>query len=227
MGWSGQLWETLMFLCAFIAFCDISPPGGRKATDREQKNISRPLDVPARCGTGGAGVSRLRLSEQKRASDGHPLAFQHPSYLVRDFGIHRLGLLDERAVVSDFSNQPHGVAGLHDIDDVPLSRQQTGHVRRPVDRKHVNIGIALGSRAAIAATGLLLGAMLYSTATRQILPRVRFTLLLMADAPPPRGCSAGFMASARKPPRRHGRFGDLSSPRDFGWPFITSRMYIQ
>lgn len=50
--------------------------------------------------------------------------------------------------------------------------------------KHVNIGIALGSRAAITASGLMLGAMLYSTGMRQVWPRVRFTLLLMA------GCAA-------------------------------------
>jgi hypothetical protein len=50
--------------------------------------------------------------------------------------------------------------------------------------KHVNIGVTLGSRAAIAATGLLLGAMLLSPATREVWPRVRFTLLLTA------GCAA-------------------------------------
>jgi predicted acyltransferase len=49
----------------------------------------------------------------------------------------------------------------------------------------VNIGVALGSRAAIACAGLLLGALLASPEKRSVGARVRFTLLLAA------GCAAG------------------------------------
>jgi predicted acyltransferase len=50
--------------------------------------------------------------------------------------------------------------------------------------KHINIGVALGSRAAIAGTGLLLGAMLSSPGGNTAGSRARFTLLLTA------GCAA-------------------------------------
>jgi heparan-alpha-glucosaminide N-acetyltransferase len=184
MGWSGPLWSTLMFVCAIFAFSVISPAGGSEAP-AGRKKIFRLVSLALRT----AGLTGLvLLAFAFRNKNGHPMITLSPFYIHHIwYGI--LGYIGWAYLMSAivfliFRTNLTALLGCTVLMMCLYPANKLGMFDGLWIAKHVNIGVALGSRAAIAATGLLLGAMLLSPATRDVRPRVRFTLLLTA------GCAA-------------------------------------
>ena len=184
MGWSGPLWSTLMFLCAIFGFCSISP-SGRSAPSDQRKKTFRVISMILRL-AGFAGLAYLAFAFRNK--NGHPMITLSPFYIHHIwYGI--LGYIGWAYLMSAvvfliFRTNLTAILGCTVLMMCLYPANKLGMFDGLWIAKHVNIGIALGSRAAIAATGLLLGTMLLSTGAGEIWPRVRFALLLTA------GCAA-------------------------------------
>jgi heparan-alpha-glucosaminide N-acetyltransferase len=77
MGWSGRLWETLMYLFVMLAFCDISPAGKSPAPDQRKKMFSI-ISMSLRV----AGFAALVfLAFAFRNKNGHPMITLSPFYI--------------------------------------------------------------------------------------------------------------------------------------------------
>jgi predicted acyltransferase len=180
MGWSGPLWSTLMFLCAIFAFCVISPMAGSGALARRKKKfgtISQGLRL--------AGLMGLvYLAFAFRNKNGQPMISLSPFYIHHIwYGI--LGYIGWAYLMSAvafliFRTNLTALLGCTVLMMCLYPANKLGMFNGLWIARHVNIGVALGSRAAIAAAGLMLGARLLSAAPRDFWPRVRFTLLLTA-----------------------------------------------
>jgi heparan-alpha-glucosaminide N-acetyltransferase len=179
MGWSGDWWSTLMFLCAICAFCVITP------AKEQRKKLFRIISLALRL-TGFAGL--IFLAFAFRNKNGHPMITLWPFYIHHIwYGI--LGYIGWAYLMSAlvfliFRTNLTALLGCAVLMMCLYPANKLGLFNGLWIATHVNIGIALGSRAAITATGLLLGTMLLSSPARAIWPRVRFTLLLTA------GCAA-------------------------------------
>jgi len=184
MGWSGRLWTTLLYVSAILAFCVISP-GGKAGASAKNAKVFRGVSLVLRC-IGLAALVFLLFSF--RNGKGNPIIRLSP------FNIHHiwygiLGYIGWAYLVSAvvflvFRTNLTAILGCTVLMMCLYPANKLGMFDGLWVAKHVNIGIALGSRAAIAATGLLLGAMLMSPSMRAVGARARFTLLLTA------GCAA-------------------------------------
>jgi heparan-alpha-glucosaminide N-acetyltransferase len=183
MGWSGPLWCVLMYLSAMLAFCAIAP-GGKEAPAKRAKAF-RAVSLGLRC----AGLAALVfLAIVFRNKNGNPMVRFSP------FSIHHiwygiLGYIGWAYLVSAivflvFRTNLTALLGCAVLMMCLYPANKLGTFDGLWIAKHVNIGVALGSRAAITAAGLLLGAMLASPEKRSVTGRARFTLLLTA------GCAA-------------------------------------
>lgn len=176
IGWSGPLWSTLMFVAAIFAFGVLSTAN---------KKTGHVLSLTLRM-TGLAGLVFLAFAFRNK--NGHPMITLSPFFIHHIwYGI--LGYIGWAYLVSSiiflvFGSNVTAILGCLVLMMCLYPANKLGLFDSWWIAKHVNIGIALGSRAAIAAAGLLLGAMLLSSTARETWPRVRFTLLLVA------GCAA-------------------------------------
>jgi predicted acyltransferase len=184
MGWSGWLWCVLMYLAAILAFCAISPGGKSDASAKSFKTF-RFLSIVLRC----LGLATLIfLAFAFRNKNGNPMVRLSP------FNIHHiwygiLGYIGWAYLVSGivfliFRTNLTAILGCCVLMMCLYPANKQGMFEGLWIAKHVNIGIALGSRAAITGLGLLLGAMLISPASKSVAARARFTLLLTG------GCAA-------------------------------------
>ena len=184
MGWSGWLWCVLMYLAAIFAFCVIAPAGKSEAAAKSAKGF-RILSIVLRC----VGlVALIFLAFAFRNKNGNPMVRLSP------FNVHHiwygiLGYIGWAYMVGGivflvFRTNLTGILGCCVLMMCLYPANKQGMFDGLWVAKHVNIGIALGSHAAITGLGLLLGAMLLSPATKSVGARARFTLLLAA------GCAA-------------------------------------
>jgi heparan-alpha-glucosaminide N-acetyltransferase len=180
MGWSGWLWCVLMYVAAIFAFSVISPGGKPDAAGKSAKTI-RVVSIVLRC----LGLATLVfLAFAFRNKNGNPMIRLSP------FNIHHiwygiLGYIGWAYLVSGivfllFRTNLTAILGCCVLMMCLYPANKQAMFEGLWIAKHVNIGVALGSRAAITGLGLLLGAMLLSPATKSVGSRVRFTLLLTA-----------------------------------------------
>jgi heparan-alpha-glucosaminide N-acetyltransferase len=181
MGWSGPLWETLMFLSVVFAFCVISPPRAFERHSGAFRALAMALRVVG-------FASLIFLVAAFRNKNGHPMMTLSPFYIHHIwYGI--LGYIGWAYLLCAivfliFRTNLTAILGCAVLMMCLYPANKLGLFDGLWIAKHVNIGVAFGSRAAITAIGLLLGAMLYSTSAGAVAARVRFTLLLTA------GCAA-------------------------------------
>jgi predicted acyltransferase len=180
MGWSGDLWETLMFLCAMLAFCSISPPGKLKQSTARKKIFDWTSLVLRALGFAGLLILALVF----RNKFNRPLLTLSPFYLHHIwYGI--LGyiawayLLGATAFLI-FRTNLTALLGCAVLMMCLYPANRLGMFDNYWIGQQVNVGVAFGSRAAITALGVILGAKLLSSGPRAIGERVRFTLLLIA-----------------------------------------------
>lgn len=184
MGWSGRLWTTLLYVAAILAFCAISPRGKADAAAKRAK-MFRIASLALR----SLGLAALVfLAFAFRNKNGNPIIRLSP------FSIHHiwygiLGYIGWAYLVSAvvfliFRTNLTALLGCAVLMMCLYPANKLGMFNGLWVAKHVNIGVALGSRAAITATGLLLGAMLASPGNKSAGARARFALLLTA------GCAA-------------------------------------
>jgi heparan-alpha-glucosaminide N-acetyltransferase len=161
-----------------VAFCDISP-GGESGTEAK-----RAVTITLRC----IGLAALVfLAFTFRSAKGNPMIRLSP------FSIHHiwygiLGYIGWAYLMSSvayliFRNNLTALLGCAVLMMCLYPANKLGLFNGWWIAKHVNIGVALGSRAAITALGLMMGVMLQSSAG-SVGARTRFTLLLAA------GCTA-------------------------------------
>ncbi len=171
MGWSGPLWSILMFVAALMAFCDISPP-------RANKRVAATVIRVA----GWVGLIVLALVFRNK--NGRPMLTLWPFYIHHIwYGI--LGYIGWAYLVSSvvflsFRRNLTAMLGCVALMMCLYPASKNGLFDGWWIAKHVNIGIALGSRAAITGVGLLLGVVLRETAPSEISRRTRFAALLAA-----------------------------------------------
>jgi len=177
MGWSGPLWETLMFLSVIFAFCVVSPA---RPSDKS-KNAWRIVTLILRT-AGFVGITFLAFAY--RNANGRPMITLSPFYIHHIwYGI--LGYIGWAYLLGGivfllFRTNLTAILGCAVLMMCLYPANKLGMFDGLWIAKHVNIGVAFGSRAAITATGLLLGAMLYGTPPTAVKARVRFVLLLTA-----------------------------------------------
>lgn len=184
MGWSGWLWCVLMYLSAILAFCVISPRGKADASAKPGKTFQF-VSLALRC-VGFAAL--IFLAFAFRNKNGNPMVRLSP------FNIHHiwygiLGYIGWAYLVSGivyliFRTNLTALLGCAVLMMCLYPANKLGAFDGLWIAKHVNIGVALGSRAAITALGLMLGAMLTAPEKRSVAGRIRFTLFLTA------GCAA-------------------------------------
>ncbi len=180
MGWSGPLWCTLTYLFAFIAFCDLSSPGGNDGPVKQNKTL-RAVATGLRV-AGWIGLIWLALVFRNK--NDRPLLTLWPFYIHHIwYGI--LGYIGWAYLCSAIlfllcRNNLTRILGCAVLLMCLYPASKTGLFDGLWLAKHVNIGIALGSRAFITAMGLLLGTMLRSTPAQAVGRRAGFALVLAA-----------------------------------------------
>ncbi len=180
MGWSGSLWCTFVYLCALAAFCDFSPPRPLGA-DEERRNTRRKVAQVVRS-VGWLGLIFLALAFRNK--NGRPLLVLWPFYVHHIwYGI--LGYIGWAYLVSSILFLTCGKSLNRILACAVLlmclyPASKTGMFDGWWIAQHVNIGVALGSRAFITAAGLFLGTLLRSSAPADTQRRVSFALLLTA-----------------------------------------------
>jgi heparan-alpha-glucosaminide N-acetyltransferase len=179
MGWSAALWSTLMFLCAILASCAISPRSALRndATLRTWRYVSRVLRVG-----GFVGLASLALAF--RGENGRRIiAFSPFSIHTEWYGI--LGLIGWAYLVSSilyliFRGNRLALLGCVVLLMCLYPAARNGAFDAFWLAQYVGIGETLGSQASITTSGMLLASILNSVDTTAARARIRFTLLFVA-----------------------------------------------
>ncbi len=184
MGWSGELWCTLMYLSAIFAFCTIAPRG--KTAPGERAKVFRIVSLALQV----LGIASLVwLAFAFRNKSGQAIISLSPFSIHREwYGI--LGLIGWSYLVGAlvflvFRGNRTALLGCFALLLCLY----------PADRKHVfdnfwltnyvGIGEMLGAHPSITVAGLLLASILIAPEMASIGSKARFTLLFIA------GCAAG------------------------------------
>ena len=185
LGWPGELWCTLMYLAAIFAFCSIAPRNSTVTAAKSKWNSWKICSLGLRV----AGLAALVwLAFAFRGDKGQRIITLAPFHLDTDwYGI--LGLIGWAYLVAAivylvFRGQRTALLGCMVLLMCLFA----------ADRKHlfdnfwlnniVGIGETLGSQAAIAVGGLLLGSILVATDLTALKSRASFTFWFAA------GCAA-------------------------------------
>jgi predicted acyltransferase len=179
LGWSGDLWSTLMYLSAILAFCSLGAPRGSNSDEAKNRNI-RYTTFALRT---AAAAGLVYLAFSFRGSDGHSIVSLSPfSIHTSWYGI--LGLIGWAYLVAALVFLLFGVNRTALLACAALLM-----CLYPADKKgafdhfwlnhYVGIGGTLGSQAAITVAGLLLGSILVTPETATAGARTRFTLLFI------------------------------------------------
>jgi heparan-alpha-glucosaminide N-acetyltransferase len=184
MGWSGELWCTLMYISAILAFCVIEPgkPGSVDLA-RRFRYVTLGLRVLGI-------VSLIWLALAFRGKNGQQIISLSPFSIHREwYGI--LGLIGWSYLVGSVVFLVFRGNRTALLACVALLL-----CLYPADRKHafdnfwltnyIGIGEMLGAHPSITVAGLLLGSILIAPDTTTVASRVRFALLF----------AAGFAAAA-------------------------------
>jgi predicted acyltransferase len=174
-GLSPDLWAVLMFLCAILAFCSISPPA-RTEPSAETKSRWRWITRGLRC-AGWAGMLALafmfRGDKGQRIITLSPLAV-HTSW----FGI--LGLIAWAYLVGSivylaFRGSATALLGCMALLLALYPADKTGAFDGLWLSRHVGIGEMLGAHPSITVAGLLLASILPPMGKPDLSARLRFT----------------------------------------------------
>jgi predicted acyltransferase len=178
MGWSATLWVVLMYSCAILAFCSVSPrrkSGTAVATPTRWLTLSR-INLILRL-VGFAGL--IALAFAFRGRNDHRIIRLSPSFSINHDWYGILGLIGWAYLVAS-------------IVFLVFRTSQTGLLMCmvllmclfPADRKGlfegfnlVSVGETLGSQASITVGGVLLASILL--VPWSVWERLRFTLLFI------------------------------------------------
>jgi len=182
LGWSGDWWCVLMYLSAIAAFCSISPrPSALESRWNAWKTVSFCLRL--------AGVAALIwLAFAFRGAKGQRIITLAPFSLDTDwYGI--LGLIGWAYLVTVivflvFRGNRTAILGCMALLMCLFTADKQGAFEGFWLSKIVGIGEALGSQAAIAVGGLLLGSIIVAPDMTTLKARTRFTFWFVS------GCAA-------------------------------------
>jgi predicted acyltransferase len=183
MGWSPALWSVLMFLSAILAFSAIAPPAGPDS--RSVPGAQRAWTAVRMLGW----AALVGLAFAYRGADGHriitlsPFSVHHEWYGI--LGLIGWAYLVAAVVFLVFRGRRTALLGCAVLLMCLYPADRTGAFDDFWLSRHVSIGEALGSQAAITVAGLLLASVLVAPDTTTVRARVIFTLLFIA------GCAAG------------------------------------
>ena len=182
LGWSGDWWCTLMYLSAIAAFCSISPP---LSTRTPPGRTWRIVNLAVRC-LGFVGLVWLALDF--RGPDGRRIVSFAPfSIHTSWYGI--LGLIGWAYLVVSivflvFGQNRTALLACMGLLMCLFAAARAGLFEGFWLNRIVGIGGTLGSQAAIACGGLLLGSMVVSPDFSSLRARTKFTFWFAA------GCAA-------------------------------------
>jgi len=174
-GLSPDLWAVLMFCCAILAFCSISPPARTELspeTKRRWQGISRVIRL-----TGLAGL--LALAFMFRGDKGQRIINLSPFVIHTSwFGI--LGLIGWAYLVGSiiylaFRANVAALLGCMVLLLALYPADRTGAFDGFWLGRYVGIGETLGAQPSITVAGLLLASILPPSGTLGLTGRLRFT----------------------------------------------------
>ncbi len=182
MGWSGDWWCLLMYVSAIVAFCSISPPiSASEKLQRVWKQINRVVKWMGL-------LMLIWLALAFRGQKGQRIIQLSPFSLDTEwYGI--LGLIAWAYLVASmvfliFRQNRTAILGCMVLLMCLFVADRSGAFEGFWLNRIVGIGETLGSLAAIAAGGVLLGTTLTSPESSELRTRPRFTFLFAA------GCAA-------------------------------------
>jgi len=171
LGWSGNLWCVLMYLCAIAAFCSIST----RPRSIESARAIRTFNLCVRL-LGLAGLVWLAFAF--RGAQGQRIITLSPFSVATEwYGI--LGLIGWAYLVTSivflvFGRSRAAVLGCMVLLMCLFAADKAGAFEWFWLRRIVGIGETLGSLPAISTGGLLLGLMVAATQTAALRARTRF-----------------------------------------------------
>ena len=188
LGWSGNWWCVLMYLSAIAAFCSISP---------QLRTASKwnPWKTAGACARLVGLAALVWLAFAFRGANGQHIITLVPFSLNTEwYGI--LGLIGWAYVVASFvflvfRTNRTAILGCMVLLMCLFAADKTGAFDGFWLSKIVGIGATLGSLAAIAVAGLLLGSMLSTTEMTALRGRTQFTLWFVA------GCASAALLMTR------------------------------
>ena len=180
LGWSGDLWSTLMFLSAILAFCTLSS-GAKPGVTTQRGSAARKVSMILRV----AGlIGLVYLAFAFRGGDGHRIMSLAPFSIHTEwYGI--LGLIGWAYLAGSivflvFQNNRTALLGCVVLLMCLYPADRKGAFDGFWLARYVGIGETLGSQAAITVAGILLATILITPDTRTVWLRTRFALLFTA-----------------------------------------------
>jgi heparan-alpha-glucosaminide N-acetyltransferase len=174
-GWPPEMWPTLMFLCAILAFCSFVPPR------TEHKQLWRWASLAVRA-VAFAGL--LCLAIVFRGGHGERILTFSPFVLRTDwYGI--LGLIGWAYLVGAivylvFRAHTTALLGCTAMLLCVFAADRTGMFQGFWLSRYVGIDSTLGSQPSITVAGILLASILAPAGQMTLAGRVRFVLLFVA-----------------------------------------------
>ena len=195
LGWSGELWCTLMYLAVILAFCSVSPPrqksGGTSSTSRHSdptKTNEATWKRASLCLRVLGLAAMVWLAFAFRGGNGERIITLSPWQLDTSwYGI--LGLIGWAYLVTAlvylaFRGHRTAILGCMVLLMCLFAANRKGAFDDFWLSRIVDIGGTLGSQAAISVGGLLLGSILLAGEPFALRVRAKFTFWFAA------GCAA-------------------------------------
>ncbi len=196
LGWPGELWCTLMYLAAIMAFCSISPPSAApKSAAKAATSDGNRWKLVSRCLRVAGLAGMVWLAFAFRGSNGERIVTLSPWQLDTSwYGI--LGLIGWAYLVAAivylvFRGHRTAILGSMVLLMCLFAANRKGAFDGFWLSRIVDIGGALGSQAAISVGGLLLGSILLAGELTPFKGRAKFTFWFAA------GCAAAALAVQR------------------------------
>lgn len=175
IGFSAPLWETLMGICAILAFCRISSQD--PSTTKQTQTIITTLFRL----TGFLGLGFLAF--QFIGKNGNPIITLSPLHIYTGWwGI--LGIIGWAYFIASliylvFENHRTALLGCMALLLCLFPAATTGIFSGSLLADYISIGGTLGSQPAIAVAGTLLSTILLTSDTKTIYKRICFTILFI------------------------------------------------
>lgn len=175
IGWSPPTWETLMGICAILAFCQISP--SYKRLQIRQKTIERITILFHIIGF----IGLIFLAFQFVGKTGAHIITLSPLHIYTGWwGI--LGIIGWAYFIASliyliFENHRTALLGCMILLLCLFAAAKSDTFSPSLIAFYVDIGATLGSQPAIAVAGMLLSTILVTPNTSSPYQRIRFTVL--------------------------------------------------
>lgn len=176
MGWSAPLWETLTWLCAIFAFCQISPPNPSSINAKTWARVT--LLLRSIGFTGLIALVWLFVGKQ----DNHIITLSPVHISTQWWGI--LGIIGWAYFIAAilylvFQNHRTALLGCMVLLLCLFPAATTDLFKESWLAHYMNIGAILGSHPAIAVAGMLLSTILVTPETQSLYKRICFTNLFI------------------------------------------------